>query len=227
MYADDVKFCLSYNDIASGFNLQSDIDCFQGWCDEHHLSAIKSVLSLLFNRDLLIVLGDFNLPDISWSPPTDSLVAIPLSVHDFIDGLFELSLQQVSFIRNSLKRQLDLVFVSDPSEVTVSRIEALVVPEDRYQPTLDLTICLPCVDTLSPLVPQTKRRCFRKCDYKKLNVMISQYNWTGLYNCMDIESVTELFYIVLNNFFNECVPDRLQSLIGLIGLPMRFKDLKT
>jgi len=60
---------------------------------EHHLSAINSVLSLFSNRDLLIVLGDFNLPDISWSPPTDSLVAIPLSVHDFVDGLLELSLQ--------------------------------------------------------------------------------------------------------------------------------------
>jgi len=63
---------------------------------EHHLSATKSVLSLLSNRDLLIVLGDFNLPGISWSPPTDSLVAIPLSVHDFVDGLLELSLQQVA-----------------------------------------------------------------------------------------------------------------------------------
>jgi len=71
---------------------------------EHHLYAIKSVLSLLSNSDLLIVLGDFNLPDISWSPPTDSLVAIPLSAHDFVDGLLELSLQQVSFIRNSLNR---------------------------------------------------------------------------------------------------------------------------
>jgi len=33
MYADDVKLCLSCNDVASGFNLQSDIDCFQGWCE--------------------------------------------------------------------------------------------------------------------------------------------------------------------------------------------------
>jgi len=32
---------------------------------EHHLSEIKSVLSLLSNRELLIVLGDFNLHDIS------------------------------------------------------------------------------------------------------------------------------------------------------------------
>jgi len=41
-------------------------------------------------------------------------------------------------------------------------------------------------------------RCFRKCDYNKLNDKISQYNWTDLYNSMDIESATELFYIVLN-----------------------------
>jgi len=126
----------------------------------------------------LIVLGDFNFPDISSSPPTDSLVAIPLSVHNFVDILLELSFQQVSFIRNSLNGQLDLVFVSDPSEVTVSRIDALVVPEDQYHPTMELTICLPCVDTLSPLVYPTKMRCFRKCDYNKRNDMISPYNWT-------------------------------------------------
>jgi len=37
-------------------------------------------------------------------------------------------------LRNSLNRQLDLVFVLDPSEVTVSRIDPLVVSEDRYPP---------------------------------------------------------------------------------------------
>jgi len=37
--------------------------------------------------------------------------------------------------------------------------------------------------------------------------MISQYNWKNVYNCLDIESATELFYSVLNFFFCECVPD--------------------
>jgi len=136
------------------------------------LSSIKTVISHLSERDLLIVLGDFNLHDISWYPSTDSLVSTPLSVHDFVDGLLELSLQQVSFVLNSLNRQLDLVFVLDPSEITVSRIDPLVVPVDRYHPTLKLTICLPCVDTLSPLLSPTKRRCFRKCDFDKLNNII-------------------------------------------------------
>jgi len=47
---------------------------------EQHLSAIKTVLSHLFERDLLIVLGDFNLPGISWFPSTDLLVSTPLYV---------------------------------------------------------------------------------------------------------------------------------------------------
>jgi len=79
------------------------------------LSAIKTVLSHLSERDLLTVLCDFNLPDISWYLSTDSLVSTTLSDHDFVDGLYELSLQQVSFMRNSLNRQLDLVFVFGPS----------------------------------------------------------------------------------------------------------------
>jgi len=123
---------------------------------EQHLSATKTVISHLSEKDFLIVLGNFNLPDISWSPSTDSLVSTPLSVHDFVDALLELSLQQVIFKLNSLNRQLDLVFVLDPSPVTVSRTDPLVVPEDRFHPTLKLTICLPCVDTLSPLLSPTK-----------------------------------------------------------------------
>jgi len=87
---------------------------------------------------------DFNLP------------AIPLSVHNFIDGLLELSLPQVSFVCNSLNRQLGLVFVLDSSEVTISRIDALVVLEDGCHSKLKLTICFPRVDTLSPLIIQLK-----------------------------------------------------------------------
>jgi len=38
MYADDVKLCLSYNKIESGFCLQSDINRFQEWCQYNLLN---------------------------------------------------------------------------------------------------------------------------------------------------------------------------------------------
>jgi len=73
--------------------------------------------------------------------------------------------------------------------------------------------------------------CFRKCDYNQLNDLISQNNWTDLYNCMDIESPTELFYIVLNTFFNECVPVRLPSRLNrppwFTNALQRLKNLKS
>jgi len=60
--------------------------------------------------------------------------------------------------------------------------------------------------------------------------MISQYNWTELYNCMYIESA-EHFYIVLNTFFNECFPDRFPSKTNrppwFTNALQRLKNLKT
>jgi len=38
MYADDVKLCFSYNNIESGFCLQSDINIFQEWCQYNLLN---------------------------------------------------------------------------------------------------------------------------------------------------------------------------------------------
>jgi len=40
MYADDVKLCFSYNNIESGFCLQSDINRFQEWC-QYNLSNLN------------------------------------------------------------------------------------------------------------------------------------------------------------------------------------------
>jgi len=57
MYADDVRLCLSYKYIASGFNLQSDIDCFQGWCEYNllNLNCLKCNV-MTFYRVLLRLL---------------------------------------------------------------------------------------------------------------------------------------------------------------------------
>jgi len=138
------------------------------FCLEQNLPYLifPTGISLLFR-------WDFNLPP------------IPLSVHNFIDGLLELSLPQVSFVCNSLNRQLGLVFVLDSSEVTVSKIDALVVLEDRYHPKLESTICFPRVDTLSPLLIQLKLDAF-------VNVTIINYSLEA-YKLDDIPILLDKF----------------------------------
>jgi len=52
-----------------------------------HLSAVHSISLLLTETDQLIVLGDFNIPNISGLESKDSLAMIPRTQHNFIDGL--------------------------------------------------------------------------------------------------------------------------------------------
>jgi len=89
------------------------------------------------------------------------------------------------------------------------------VPEYQYHPTLELTICLPCVDTLSPSLSPIKSRCFRKCDFSKL-----------IYWILVLSN-----YFVLNSFFCECVPDsfppKLDTPPWFTDQLQRLRNLKT
>jgi len=131
-----------------------------------HLSAIHSI-SLLLETDQLIVLGDFNLPNISWLESKDSLAMIPRMQNDFIDGLVELSLQQVNRIPNHIGRLLDLIFVFDSSDAEVSRISPLSLPEDCYHPTLQLCINGFFNNPRTAINVQSSL-CFKRTDYGRL-----------------------------------------------------------
>jgi len=55
MYADDVKLYLSYNNIESGFSLQSDINRFQEWCQFNllNLNFLKCNVMTFYVHELL------------------------------------------------------------------------------------------------------------------------------------------------------------------------------
>ena len=63
---------------------------------EQHLSALTAVSSSLSDKDRMIVLGDFNLPGTVWSSVNESSILVPMSRHDFVDGLLDLSLSTFS-----------------------------------------------------------------------------------------------------------------------------------
>jgi len=65
---------------------------------------------------------------------------LPSTQHDFLDGLLDISLSQVNHVLNLLGRLLDLCFVSSPDCACIARTSAITLPEDPYDPTLELTI---------------------------------------------------------------------------------------
>jgi len=61
-------------------------------------------LKKLSNRVHLLVLGDFNIPGITWYIDEKTNVLLLLAHNDFTEGLFDISLSQVNYIQNSLGR---------------------------------------------------------------------------------------------------------------------------
>lgn len=101
---------------------------------EKHLGAITEICSMLRDSDSILILGDFNLPTISWLPlpETGYFTALTPSdwTSDFINIISSLSLLQINGITNSINRTLDLVLVNNSDNFDVSRADILSNPED-------------------------------------------------------------------------------------------------
>ena len=90
---------------------------------EKHLDAIGHVCSLLRDNDYILVLGDFNLPMISWIRLPDTGFYTALSpcdwISDVVNHVTSFNLFQINGITNSNNRILDLALVNDSSSFVV------------------------------------------------------------------------------------------------------------
>lgn len=97
----------------------SDASCYQ-----NHLNAIKSIQ--LNNMDTLIIVGDFNIPNVNWiNYDFDSNIYIPTNIKPNYSAEFLLNLQtdgifQINSINNKDMRKLDLIFTNDFSNMEVT-----------------------------------------------------------------------------------------------------------
>jgi len=170
---------------------------------QNHLSAIQSILNKLSDRDQLVVLGDFNIPGTMWSPEEQSNILLPLAQHDFIDGLLDLSLSQVSYIRNSLGRLLDLCLGTSPESVFLSRVAPLTQPEYPYHLTFEVAIDIGTVLKVNSEKSTKRIHYFRKANFLRLNNFIADFNWNDLYSCNIMSNAVNMCYTAIKSLCSD------------------------
>ena len=142
-----------------------------------HLTAKHAIAT--DPEDVLIIVGDFNLPHVQWSTD-DNGVLIPMAfdisgentvpairARDFITGLLGIGVHQVNSILNSNDRLLDLFFTNDFTNVSIDNAKPLMRVNEYHPPILATFIYL--FIYLSP--PRTGCKsllCYRekKCQHK-------------------------------------------------------------
>ena len=107
-----------------------------------HSEAITYISGLTSECDRLIVLGNFNLPNILWFPNDDgfgllSSCTIPW-ICDFLDIISDCGLSQINYLLNSCNNILDLSFL-DLSTCAIVRSDPLCIPEDVFHQTFKLS----------------------------------------------------------------------------------------
>jgi len=120
--------------------------------------------------------------------------------------LLDISLSQVNHVLNFLGRLLHLCFVSSPDCVCIARTSAIILPEDPYHSTLELTIdtgtkVYELSEKLAKRIP-----CFRRKNFALINCLIACSDWSNLYLCTNINDAVNIFYNILNEVFDTCVP---------------------
>lgn len=161
--------------------------------------------------DNIIILGDFNLPDLQWEESDDGGYFISVnSVSEkemlLTDRLSDLGLHQVSNVKNNLGRQLDLVFSTDVENCVVTESNHLLSTLDHYHPPLSLAVCYENENIITDSEKSYKFN-FHKADFGKLNDLLSRTNFDFISDDnINIDIITDRFYLHIFSCFFQSIP---------------------
>lgn len=190
--------------------------------------AIEKVFNFIeFDpNDEICVLGDFNLTNVEWIPDTindindfisgqddesESNVFLPAEVGegakaDILYLLLSNSLHQVNNIRNYQNKLLDLVFYTDPSNITVSKSDEPMSRVDLYHYPIEIVIKTDVTENIE-YNGSSNEFNFKKGDYVGLNNYFNSVDWTHtMSQCSDVDTSVDEFYTVLLHACQKFIP---------------------
>lgn len=176
-----------------------------------HYERIRA-LKDKFRNHLLMVVGDFNLKKIVWQEdelngcflPTlsaTSQTGYYADANDFLMRMISLPMFQVSNVKNSVGNVLDLVFVSNNSDVRLSVDPHTIIEADQqdvYHVPYDITIEYYENDSTTNASKNYPVFCFRRGNYECMCQQLNSINFAHEINIRSIDDAHKFFQSKLN-----------------------------
>ncbi|XP_062542037.1 uncharacterized protein LOC134210028 [Armigeres subalbatus] len=180
---------------------------------ETHCQSVSTILEKAEASDEMIVIGDFNLPGISWVNSSNGFLfpnvrhsAIHQNTSYLLDNYSSATLSQINHVTNQNGRSLDLCFVSvqDVAPFICEAPSPLVKLVNHHPPLLvSLHRKLEnYVDTSSAVFFYD----FRKADHRSISNLISSLDWGNILDNDDVDRAAETFSHVLSYIVDRHVP---------------------
>ena len=171
-----------------------------------HLAAMHTIA--VDPEDVLIIVGDFNLPHVQWTIDDDDAI-IPtafdsLHANQFITGLLGMGVHQVNSIRNSNDRLLDLFFTNDFLNVSIDHAKPLS-RVDQHHPPILVTYEWHEANNVSTTQP-TKALNFKRADYAGMNQHLANVNFAELFRGKALNEMVQILHSILDGAIEKFVP---------------------
>lgn len=165
-------------------------------------------------KDRLMILGDFNLPNVEWEYVDDILTPINLKADTecFISDILSLGLKQCVTIKNNFGNVLDLAFLPMDHEVRVSVCDDLAGSSSIFHSPLNILVLFEFCEPVSDKV-ESFRYNFIKGDYCSFNSLLEGYDWASWSSINNIDAMLKEFYSIIYQGIDKFIPKILFSRI--------------
>ncbi|XP_062538333.1 uncharacterized protein LOC134206619 [Armigeres subalbatus] len=178
-----------------------------------HADSISQILNRADPCDVIVCLGDYNLPNLVWyfddeingylpiNASTEQELALP-------ESLLSSGLHQINDLMNANGKLLDLVFVSDPCIIDLFESPSALLKIDPHHKPLVLTVDVRSRDETSVPI-STVDHNFNRCDYQIVNARIAALDWNHVMNYALIDDSVTAFYRTIKHIIQENVPVKI------------------
>jgi hypothetical protein len=182
----------------NGFSYSQQLSIF--------LDSLSEVI-LLGGADKYLIIGDFNMSNIMWTPLNSVMSPSNYISNDectLIDELNTCNLSQFNGILNQYGKLLDLVLSND--SVDVSECTDPLVPIDPYHKALLVTIRFVVISPLKP-APSIKY-FYNKGDYDSINNELAQVNWREEFSRRSLDDSLDYLYSTFVRLRTKYIPSK-------------------
>ncbi|XP_062713513.1 uncharacterized protein LOC134290394 [Aedes albopictus] len=193
--------------------------------------AAQSIADHAAENDVILILGDYNLPRLKWCFDDDINGYLTMNASSepeliLVDSMSTCGLVQLNPFVNSSGNLLDLVFSNSPNDFEVLQPPHPILPSDDFHPPLVLQL-----DTRSSVFAQvvsdshTPELDFKRCNFDELNTTLASVDWEHFLNGNSVDANVVIFYDKLSEILAAHVPRR-RSLDALKKYPWWTAELR-
>lgn len=161
------------------------------------MELYNTLFYYLQNMKSYVLLGDFNLPDISWN----DLTANSNVGREFLTLCFKIGAEQLVDFPTRLNNQLDLLLSPDKGALQ------LIQPEAPFCESDHVSILCHMYNHVKDDENFVLKPCFKKADYRIINAFFATIDWDVVYsNCHSSNEYWLAFKNIINTAIFNFVP---------------------